>query len=112
MKRVFLFVLTNIAVLLGNLLTVSELEALAEELKLRKAMGDAAFKKAKAGAKPKFIEALLHVDGFTYAGAVPRAIRYPRKKLRTAASGREVEQTDGGSRQVRAAEPAETEATA
>ena len=35
-----------------------------------------------------------------------------RKKLRTAASGREVEQTDGAGRQVRAAEPVETEATA
>jgi ParB family chromosome partitioning protein len=95
-----------------ELLTVSELEALAEELKLRKAMGDAAFKKAKAGAKPKFIEALLRVDGFTYAGAVPKAIRYPRKKLRTPGSGREVEQTDGASRQTRAADPTETEATA
>jgi ParB family chromosome partitioning protein len=68
-----------------ELLTVSELEALADELKLRKAMGEAAFKKAKAGPKPKFIEALLNVEGFTYAGTVPKAIRYPRKKLRTAA---------------------------
>lgn len=95
-----------------ELLTVSELEALAEELKLRKAMGDAAFKKAKAGAKPKFIEALLHVDGFTYAGAVPKAIRYARKKLRTAASGREAGQSDGASRQVENGEPAEAEAAA
>ena len=95
-----------------ELLTVSELEALAEELKLRKAMGDAAFKKAKAGSKPKFIEALLHVEGFTYAGAVPKAIRYARKKLRIAAANGQGEQREEGGQQVRAGEPAEAMATA
>jgi ParB family transcriptional regulator, chromosome partitioning protein len=70
-----------------ELLTVSELEALADELKLRKAMGDAAFKKAKAGPKAKLIEALLKVDGFSYAGAVPKAIKYTRKKLRPFSAG-------------------------
>lgn len=95
-----------------ELLTVSELEALAEELKLRKAMGDAAFKKAKAGAKPKFIEALLNVEGFAYAGAVPKAVRYPRRKPRLGAAGREAEQPDGAPRPARAAEPAEVAAAA
>ncbi|MBY0365422.1 hypothetical protein CDN99_15555 [Roseateles aquatilis] len=68
-----------------ELLTVSELESLADELKLRKAMGDAGFKKARAGTKAKFIEALLNVPGFQYAGAVPKAIRYQRRRLRIAA---------------------------
>lgn len=68
-----------------ELLTVSELESLADELKLRKAMGDAAFKKARAGTKAKFIEALLNIKGFAYAGAVPKALRYQRRKLRIAA---------------------------
>ena len=67
-----------------ELLTVSELESLADELKLRKAMGDAAFKKARAGTKAKFIEALLNIEGFAYAGAVPKALRYQRRKLRIA----------------------------
>jgi PRTRC genetic system ParB family protein len=67
-----------------ELLTVSELESLADELKLRKAMGDAAFKKARAGNKVKFIEVLLNIEGFEYAGAVPKALRYPRRKYRFA----------------------------
>lgn len=65
-----------------ELLTTNELESLADELKLRKTMGDAAFKKARAGNKPKFIDALLNVKGFEYAGAVPKAMRYARKKYR------------------------------
>jgi PRTRC genetic system ParB family protein len=95
-----------------ELLTVNELEALADELKLRKAMGDAAFKKAKAGSKPKFIEALLRVEGFTYAGAVPKAIRYSRKKLRIAAPGGQGVQLEEEGQQVRAGEPTEAVATA
>lgn len=70
-----------------ELLTVSELESLADELKLRKAMGDSAFKKARAGTKAKFIEALLNVEGFEYAGAVPKALRYPRRKYRFCSDG-------------------------
>ena len=98
-----------------ELLTTSELESLADELKLRKAMGDAAFKKARAGNKPKFIEALLGVKGFEYAGAVPKAMRYARKKYRftsgsdanaDAAPGLESGTTDGER------EPAGADATA
>jgi PRTRC genetic system ParB family protein len=70
-----------------ELLTVSELESLADELKLRKAMGDPAFKKARTGSKAKFIEALLNVEGFEYAGAVPKALRYPRRKYRFRSDG-------------------------
>lgn len=58
------------------LLTVSELESLAEEVGLKKAMGER-YAKAKAGKRSEFIQALLAVEGFTYKGAVPKAMRYP-----------------------------------
>jgi ParB family chromosome partitioning protein len=67
-----------------ELLTMSELESLADELKLHKAMGDTTFKRARAGNKAKFIEALLRVKGFDYAGIVPKAMRYTRRKYRFA----------------------------
>ncbi|WOB11246.1 PRTRC system ParB family protein [Piscinibacter gummiphilus] len=70
-----------------ELMTMSELESLADEVKLRKAMGDAAFKKARSGAKPAFIKALLSVQGFDYAGVVPKCMRYSRKPLKLAAAG-------------------------
>lgn len=84
-----------------ELLTVSELESLADELKLRKAMGDAAFKRAKAGTKAKFIEALLAINGVEYAGLVPKAMRYSRKRHRFSlpaegtASGSELQSEPG-----------------
>ena len=56
------------------LLTVSELESLAEEVGLKKAMGER-YAKAKAGKRSEFIQALLAVEGFTYKGAVPKAMR-------------------------------------
>lgn len=65
-----------------QLLTISELESLAEELKLKKAMG-ARYKQARSGRKDAFIAALLAVQDIRYAGLVPRAMRYPRRKLRT-----------------------------
>jgi ParB family transcriptional regulator, chromosome partitioning protein len=61
-----------------DLLTVSELESLAEEVGLRKAMGSA-YQKARAGKRADFIKGLLAVAGFPYAGAVPKAMRYPRR---------------------------------
>lgn len=64
-----------------QLLTVSELESLAEELKLKKAMGER-YKKARAGKKDTFIDALLKVDGIAYAGLLPKAMRYTRRKLK------------------------------
>lgn len=69
-----------------ELMTMSELESLADELKLRKAMGDAAFKKARGGAKPAFIKSLLAVNGFQYAGVVPKCMRFNRKPLKLAPS--------------------------
>jgi hypothetical protein len=66
-----------------NLLTVSELESLAEEVGLKKAMGER-YAKAKAGKRSDFIQALLAVEGFAYRGTVPKAMRYPRRKFKYA----------------------------
>ena len=63
-----------------ELLTVSELESLADEVGLRKAMGER-FAKAKAGKRGDFIKALLTVEGFGYVGNVPKAMRYGRCKF-------------------------------
>ena len=60
-----------------DLLTVSELESLADEVGLRQAMGGA-YAKARAGKRADFIKALLAVTRFEYAGAVPKSMRYPR----------------------------------
>jgi PRTRC genetic system ParB family protein len=74
-----------------ELLTVSELESLAQEVGLRKAMGGA-YPKARAGKRADFIKALLAVSNFAYAGAVPKAMRYPRRAFkRTDRSGDSVE---------------------
>lgn len=61
-----------------DLLTVSELESLADEVGLRQAMGGA-YAKARAGKRADFIKGLLAVPRFAYAGAVPKAMRYPRR---------------------------------
>ncbi|WP_157269105.1 PRTRC system ParB family protein [Azohydromonas aeria] len=66
-----------------ELLTMSELQSLAEELKIKKAMGSE-FKKASAGKKPDFIAALLKVKGFDYTGLVPNAMKYNRRSLKRA----------------------------
>lgn len=60
-----------------DLFTMSELEALADEVGLKRAMG-IRFKAARAGKKAEFIAALLAVDGFAYRGTVPQVMRYPR----------------------------------
>lgn len=64
-----------------DLLTVSELESLADEVGLKKAMGER-FSKARAGKRGDFIRALLAVEGFGYAGTVPKAMRYARRKFK------------------------------
>lgn len=66
-----------------ELLTVSELESLADEVGLKRAMGER-FGKAKAGKRGEFIQALLAVEGFAYAGTVPKAVRYTRRKFKFA----------------------------
>lgn len=60
-----------------DLFTMSELESLAVEVGLKKAMGTG-FKAARASKKQEFIAALLKVPGFAYQGTVPAAMRYPR----------------------------------
>ncbi|ABM41784.1 ParB family protein [Acidovorax sp. JS42] len=63
-----------------DLFTMSELESLAAEVGLKKAMGSG-FKAARAGKKPDFITALLKVPGFAYQGTVPTVMRYPRQPI-------------------------------
>lgn len=63
-----------------DLFTKSELDLLADELKLKKAMGKE-FAKAKDGKKEAFVKALLAIPDFGYAGLVPKVMRYRRRKL-------------------------------
>ncbi|MET3135564.1 ParB family chromosome partitioning protein [Oxalobacteraceae bacterium GrIS 1.11] len=64
-----------------DLFTMNELESLAEETGLHKAMGER-FKLVRAGKKDAFVAALLSVKNFAYRGAVPQCMRYPRKPFR------------------------------
>jgi ParB family chromosome partitioning protein len=63
-----------------ELFTKSELEGLADELKLKKALGSQ-FKKLRDGKRDDFIKGLLNIKGFQYSGLVPKVMRYPRKKF-------------------------------
>ena len=63
-----------------DLFTMSELESLAADVGLKKAMGTG-FKAARSGKKPDFIAALLKVPGFAYQGTVPAVMRYPRQPI-------------------------------
>jgi len=63
-----------------GLLTKSELEALATEVGLKKAMGDA-LKKALSGKKDAIIAALLKVEGFEYRGAIPASMLFDGGKI-------------------------------
>ena len=93
-----------------DLLTVSELESLAEEVGLRKAMGGA-YQKARAGKRADFIKGLLAVAGFAYAGAVPKAMRYPRRGFKRAdRAGESIDPSQGKSSP--GAEPVEAESAA
>lgn len=60
-----------------DLFTMNELESLAGEVGLKKAMG-LRFKAARSAKKSDFIAALLTVPGFAYVGTVPSVMRYPR----------------------------------
>lgn len=86
-----------------DLFTMSELESLADEVGLRKAMGSA-FKKARTSKKQEFIAALLKVPGFAYQGTVPAVMRYPRQSV--AADGGE----GGDATDIEGAETPEQEA--
>ncbi|EPD43256.1 PRTRC system ParB family protein [Delftia acidovorans CCUG 274B] len=78
-----------------DLFTMSELESLATEVGLKRAMGSR-FKAARAGKKPDFIAALLKVPGFAYQGTVPAVMRYPRQPI--LADGEEGNETDESER--------------
>lgn len=56
-----------------ELLTKSEMKVLADELGIRKALGDN-FAKVFNKSKPELIEALLNVEGFDYAGKLPKVL--------------------------------------
>lgn len=71
-----------------ELFTKTELDSLADELKLKKALGGQ-FKKLRDGKRDDFIKGLLGVKGFDYIGIVPKVMRYPRKKFKYAVSGEE-----------------------
>lgn len=63
-----------------ELFTKGELESLAEELKLKKALGDR-FKRLRDGKREHFVKGLLEIKGFEYQGLVPKVMRYPRQKF-------------------------------
>ena len=90
-----------------SLLTVSELESLAEEVGLKKAMGEG-YAKAKAGKRGDFIQALLGVNGFTYAGTVPKAMRYAKRKFKFAAPGASNSEASGAGGAVKTENPGAT----
>jgi len=97
-----------------DLFTMNELESLAEEIGLRKAMGER-FKQVRAGKKDAFIVALLSVKGFAYRGTVPRVMRYPRKAFQFAGKIQDTSIAAGarGSKQTEATnEPEEALAAA
>jgi PRTRC genetic system ParB family protein len=78
-----------------SLFTMNELESLASETGLRKAMGGR-FDVVRKGKRDAFIAALLSLKNFTYKGTVPSVMRYVRKPL--AIDGKP-ENDDAGSKQ-------------
>ena len=58
-----------------NVLTKSELDAVCVEIGLADAVGKP-YARLKNGAKKDFVAAMLTVEGFPYAGAVPRLMRW------------------------------------
>ena len=59
-----------------TLLTKSEIESVAKELGIADSMEAKAFKSALTGKKEDLIKSLLSVQGFEYAGAVPKDMQY------------------------------------
>lgn len=62
-----------------ELFTKAELEAIAQEVGLKKQLGST-FKMLRDGKKEGFIKGLLKAEGFQYAGKVPKVMRYERLK--------------------------------
>ncbi len=84
-----------------TLLTKSEIESVAKELGIAEAMDAKAFKSALTGKKEDLIKSLLAVQGFEYAGAVPKDMEY--REGREAA--REAGEYDADDKQEDAALP-------
>lgn len=60
-----------------ELLTKSEIEVIAEELGLKAALGDK-YSKVMGGKKDEIVKAMLAVEGFDYAGKVPKVLQYTK----------------------------------
>lgn len=87
-----------------ELFTMSELESLADEAGIKKAMGSR-FKAARSAKKQDFIAALLKVPGFTYEGTVPAVMRYRRDAV---AAGDEFDAAGDGLDDAAGVDAAET----
>jgi ParB family chromosome partitioning protein len=61
-----------------DLLTKTELDAVAEEIGLAKAAGKT-YVSLKNGSKKEFVQAMLKVEGFAYVGAIPKLMRWDAK---------------------------------
>ena len=70
-----------------------------------------AYQKARAGMRADFIKGLLAVAGFAYAGAVPKAMRYPRRGFKRADRAGESSDAPPGESSP-GAEPVEAESVA
>ena len=80
-----------------NCMTKSEIESVAEELGLKKAM-KATYAKLVGGKKDDFVNALLKIEGIDYTGLVPKVMRYaPKKSVVNAATA--ITQNDGATTQ-------------
>lgn len=75
-----------------ELLTKSQLESLAAELKLKDALGER-FRKLREGKREAFIAGLLAIPGMDYRGLVPQAMRYPRQAV--GRRGADADDSDG-----------------
>ena len=62
-----------------NCMTKSEIDSLADELGLKKAL-TASYAKLAGGKKEEFVSALLKIEGVNYAGLVPKLMRYSASK--------------------------------
>ena len=67
-----------------SLHTKVEIEQIAKEIGLKKAVGEA-FQKLRDGKKEPFIDGLLAARGFDFEGVVPKVMRYERAKRRAKA---------------------------
>jgi ParB family chromosome partitioning protein len=58
-----------------NLLTKSEIEVIADEIGLKAALGEK-YSKVMGGKKDEIVKAMLAVEGFDYAGKIPKVLQH------------------------------------